>query len=1155
MTTKRPAPTSPEGALGPENWFTAWWLQQGAQVTPSVAADAEGSPLFAALSLDELALIEVVLSRAWAEQHDDWQAPEAAFLAELRGIFLDRGATLRESGGDAADGTVRLSLPGIDQLPDDALASILDELWHIEGGDVCADWLDRQLATADFVTLAQERPQLRRLAVTAIRLRPSAEAQAVLRALYRDPTTQASVVSADAELLDRDSKFRETVSSLGIHAPLNQEPLYPQGGRPGGAPAPDGEVAAAVTVLIPSFKHEQYIEDTIRSALGQSRDDVVVMVVDDQSPDGTVERARAIEDPRLDVWVNEHNVGLGRSILGALDSIETPYVAILNSDDLYHPDRIARCLEVLEADQDATLVATGMDFADAAGHRLTAESSCALDVGKNAHEWLAWYRRVTQGLQEAGDWTATSSLLRHNHLATSSNIVTRTDFLRAHAAEIQPLNYCVDWLLFLSASVSGGLRFIADPLLAYRFHESNTVWFERGGRTQYILEVNWVSVSALRRVVAKLRENEGPTAARAELAELLDNHVSQHGESHGLASLFTEILGGLPPGDELMEDIDQFVQGLMDRRTPAAELEGLAGNRGQARVDAYVAEGYVHRARSLEVKLQEVREAVDDLERRLKESYDQHGVIATERNVAAAARDSLDQQLRSERQEWESKAADLTQRLERTSSERDDYRAEVARRGEQINDLVDAVTMVSALRDADQAHSRRYKDSEEWRAGQFILHRMRLLGPWKTLRRAAAHASAGWQRRFARTPERSRAMLVWGGTFPSADRADLVWEARCLLEAGLDLRLLCWDRGSDDMLTDADAALLSRVKLLNQDASLATADRQHFEQRDSAAVTEVLDLNAGDPAVCSRLFTLARSSEQLGAGYLHGFGLGESAALAHGAAAVLDVPYGLAVTGRDLQSLYDQPTRGVTLLAGAAVVVADSHRTAAVLREVSDGDLPSLIVKPPAAYWEEPRPRTERNGAVHAAVASAAAPWEVLPVADAFSRVAVAGTPVAVEMLGDARPGSPFADVMQPHLQARGLAGVVSFREERTTSLDACLDRAAMLVAPSGAANEPETSVIPTEALAAMAAGVPVIAGHGSVLAEIITDGEHGLLVNGRDPDALASAIKKLATDNELSTRLGHQARARFIADLAPAVSAAELRGRIRAILEARGRA
>ena len=52
MTTKRPAPTSPEGALGPENWFTAWWLQQGVQVAPSFAADEEGSPRFAALSLN-----------------------------------------------------------------------------------------------------------------------------------------------------------------------------------------------------------------------------------------------------------------------------------------------------------------------------------------------------------------------------------------------------------------------------------------------------------------------------------------------------------------------------------------------------------------------------------------------------------------------------------------------------------------------------------------------------------------------------------------------------------------------------------------------------------------------------------------------------------------------------------------------------------------------------------------------------------------------------------------------------------------------------------------------------------------------------------------------------------------------------------------------
>src|SRR5262249_13196457 len=153
---------------------------------------------------------------------------------------------------------------------------------------------------------------------------------------------------------------------LGLHAPLRRPPVFPARRR---RKKPRGGTSASPkgTVLIPSFKHEAFVATAIHSVLAQTYPDVHVLVVDDRSPDGTVAAARRIADARVTVRVNEQNLGLGGSIRAALASIETPYVAVLNSDDLFHPERLERCIAVLEGDAKADIVATGLTFTDKNG--------------------------------------------------------------------------------------------------------------------------------------------------------------------------------------------------------------------------------------------------------------------------------------------------------------------------------------------------------------------------------------------------------------------------------------------------------------------------------------------------------------------------------------------------------------------------------------------------------------------------------------------------------------------------------------------------------------------------------------------------------------------------------------------------------------------
>jgi glycosyltransferase involved in cell wall biosynthesis len=91
----------------------------------------------------------------------------------------------------------------------------------------------------------------------------------------------------------------------------------------------------------------------------------------------------------------------------------------------------------------------------------------------------------------------------------------------------------------------------------------------------------------------------------------------------------------------------------------------------------------------------------------------------------------------------------------------------------------------------------------------------------------------------------------------------------------------------------------------------------------------------------------------------------------------------------------------------------------------------------------------------------------------------------------------------------------------RRSDIDRLLEGADFFVLPS------DIEGLPLSILEAMAHGLPIIASNVGGVPEIIQDDVNGLLVSAGDETALASAIRRVATDPELRRRLGSAARAR----------------------------
>lgn len=103
-----------------------------------------------------------------------------------------------------------------------------------------------------------------------------------------------------------------------------------------------------VSVIMPSYNHEKYVADSVRSVLEQGFKDFELIIVDDASPDGTFEQLKRFDDPRIRLSVLERNSGGSVAANSCLAQVAGDYIAVLNSDDMYMPHKLERQVRYLD---------------------------------------------------------------------------------------------------------------------------------------------------------------------------------------------------------------------------------------------------------------------------------------------------------------------------------------------------------------------------------------------------------------------------------------------------------------------------------------------------------------------------------------------------------------------------------------------------------------------------------------------------------------------------------------------------------------------------------------------------------------------------------------------------------------------------------------
>jgi glycosyltransferase involved in cell wall biosynthesis len=214
-------------------------------------------------------------------------------------------------------------------------------------------------------------------------------------------------------------------------------------------------VEPLVSCVICAYDYGAYVEAAVRSALEQEglpggTDALEVIVVDDGSTDATPRILAAFGD-RIAV-LTQPNEGPAVATNRAIAHARGRYVSLLDADDLWLPDKLARQLAILEADPNVGLVHGDLEVIDGDGRRTRASK----------YDWYGELPVVGRAL---------GRLLSQNE-ATTSSITLRTDLAKA----IPPAPswaWCRDWWLAAHVAATHEVDALREPVAQYRIHGEN----------------------------------------------------------------------------------------------------------------------------------------------------------------------------------------------------------------------------------------------------------------------------------------------------------------------------------------------------------------------------------------------------------------------------------------------------------------------------------------------------------------------------------------------------------------------------------------------------------------------------------------------------------------------------------------------------------
>ena len=261
-----------------------------------------------------------------------------------------------------------------------------------------------------------------------------------------------------------------------------------------------------VSVLIPAYNHEKYVQDTIKSIINQTYQNIELIIVDDGSKDSTWQRIQEMKTECEKRFVRVHfetkvNEGTCKTFNRLIDLANGAYVYLIASDDIAKPDAIQCEIEFLLQNSEYGFVVGNNEIIDSNNNvcywdekqNIVYESDKAFV--KTFGEWLQNVRKDVNFLTD--DFGTYSSLYQGNYIP-NGYLIRKKIFDNIRFTPKAPLE---DYYLMLQVAKRYKMKYLNKILFSYRWHDSNTI-----KQTQKIQEYTFQTMKYEEEILNNLRD-------------------------------------------------------------------------------------------------------------------------------------------------------------------------------------------------------------------------------------------------------------------------------------------------------------------------------------------------------------------------------------------------------------------------------------------------------------------------------------------------------------------------------------------------------------------------------------------------------------------------------------------------------------------------
>jgi len=214
-----------------------------------------------------------------------------------------------------------------------------------------------------------------------------------------------------------------------------------------------------VSFVVPCYKLAHLLPECIRSILAQSYGDLEVLIMDDQSPDATLQVASSFEDSRVRYIRNDTNLGHLRNYNRGIELSRGKYVWLISADDyLAQSYVLERYVSLMESNS-----RVGYSFCPG----IAVGGNTAVGIGG----WIDRARQVHGDRDQVfKGHMLLKQLLTGNTIVAASGLVRRECYERLGCFPLH-MPWAGDWYLWCLFALHYDVGYFAEPMVCYREHE------------------------------------------------------------------------------------------------------------------------------------------------------------------------------------------------------------------------------------------------------------------------------------------------------------------------------------------------------------------------------------------------------------------------------------------------------------------------------------------------------------------------------------------------------------------------------------------------------------------------------------------------------------------------------------------------------------